>query len=96
MDTRPWRLNFPNDVRVHWFDVDLPVLVDVKRRLLEQAGAQTTGTAASAACHTGTVQQHKPAAYTLRTASYQSIGKCPCTQLIGFVTISSRSITVAC
>lgn len=38
MDTRPWRLD--SDADIKWFDVDFAEVLDLKRRLLVQAGAQ--------------------------------------------------------
>lgn len=39
LDTRPWRLEFP-EAHVAWFDVDQQPVLDLKAALLQQAGAE--------------------------------------------------------
>lgn len=40
MDTRPWRLHLP--AGINWFEVDMPDVVQAKRRSLTEVNAQTT------------------------------------------------------
>lgn len=37
MDARPWRLVLPDGLK--WFEVDWAIVVDLKRKLLREAGA---------------------------------------------------------
>ncbi|MEW5300068.1 MAG: hypothetical protein WDW36_003026 [Sanguina aurantia] len=42
MDTRPWRLRQTSSLSaVHWYDVDFPAIVELKRKLLARARAET-------------------------------------------------------
>lgn len=42
MDTRPWRLQQTSSLSaVHWYDVDFPAIIDLKRKLLTHARAET-------------------------------------------------------
>ncbi|GAX79455.1 hypothetical protein CEUSTIGMA_g6896.t1 [Chlamydomonas eustigma] len=40
LDTRPWRLDFPENLKVHWICMDFPDVMDSKKALLRKAGAQ--------------------------------------------------------
>jgi O-methyltransferase involved in polyketide biosynthesis len=42
LDTRPWRLEFPVNLKVHWICIDFPEVMNSKKDLLARAGAQCT------------------------------------------------------